>query len=236
MPRLRSMGCIPCKLRRKKCDERKPNCLACTRNVLLCAWELDSLSRIPCNGDSKGSRTSQGLTRHVLAPEDANPENLALCTAPNALHPQLANAKTNFLYSFFYSRAAQTLSIKDTRENPFIYVLMPMAAASDVVFQAMLAFSGVIYQQQHSAAYASTTWEHYAQAIRSLKHALTIYVEHQAVRGPELLTTVLLLLSLEVSPCSCVPVSVNVCSSHFFRFPRQTPTVMLSVISGRVVN
>lgn len=74
-----------------------------------------------------------------------------------------------------------------------------MAATSDIVFQAMLAFSGVIYEQQHSDALATTTWEHYAQAIRSLKHKLTLYVDDRVNRGTELVATVLLLLSLEVS-------------------------------------
>lgn len=121
-----------------------------------------------------------------------------LRAAPNALHPQLAYTKTKFLYSFFHARAAQIMSIKDGEENPFIYILMPMAATSDIVFQAMLAFSGVVYEQQYSAAFASATWEHYAQAIRSLKHTLTHFVQDQVDRGTELLATVLLLLSLEV--------------------------------------
>lgn len=125
--------------------------------------------------------------------------DMALSAAPNVIHPQLAHPKTNFLYSFFYARAAQTLSIKDGESNPFVHVLMPMAATSDIVFQAMLAFSGVIYEQQHSDALATTTWEHYAQAIRSLKHTLTLYVDNQVDRGTELVATVLLLLSLEVS-------------------------------------
>ncbi|KAI3288409.1 transcriptional regulator family: Fungal Specific TF [Penicillium roqueforti] len=63
----------------------------------------------------------------------------------------------------------------------------------------MLAFSGAIYEQQHSHALATTTWEHYAQAIRSLKHKLTLYVDDRVNRGTELVATVLLLLSLEVS-------------------------------------
>ncbi|KAI3097821.1 transcriptional regulator family: Fungal Specific TF [Penicillium roqueforti] len=198
MPRRPGTGCIPCKLRRKKCDERKPTCMACARNVLLCAWHSESHTSRPHNSDDRGSRTRQQPTRLAPASERATPENWAIRAAP-ALHPQLANEKTNFLYSFFYSTAAQALSIKDRLDNPFIYVLMPMAAASDIVFQAMIAFSGVIYQQQHSACFAQTTWGHYAQAIRSLKHALTLYVEHQADRATELLATVLLLLSLEVS-------------------------------------
>lgn len=31
-------GCYSCRARRKKCDERKPTCNACERNVLICSW------------------------------------------------------------------------------------------------------------------------------------------------------------------------------------------------------
>ncbi|GFF92452.1 lysine biosynthesis regulatory protein LYS14 [Aspergillus udagawae] len=199
MPRRRSNGCIPCKMRRKKCDERKPTCVACARNVLLCAWGSDPPTIKPHKSGGKGLKTkSQRLVRHQSAPKSMR-SDMALSAAPNAIHPQLAHPKTNFLYSFFYAQAAQTLSIKDGEGNPFVHVLMPMAATSDIVFQAMLAFSGVIYEQQHSDALATTTWEHYAQAIRSLKHTLTLYVHNQVDRGTELVATVLLLLSLEVS-------------------------------------
>lgn len=34
-------GCITCRRRRKKCDETKPRCTACSRNRLLCAWPDD---------------------------------------------------------------------------------------------------------------------------------------------------------------------------------------------------
>ncbi|KAF4257263.1 hypothetical protein CNMCM8714_003056 [Aspergillus fumigatus] len=153
----------------------------------------------PHNSSSRGLKAkSPRLGRHQLAPKRMS-SDLALSAAPNLIHPQLAHPKTNFLYSFFYARAAQTLSIRDREGNPFVHVLMPMAATSDIVFQAMLAFSGVVYEQQHSSNLATTTWEHYAQAIRSLKHALTLYVDHQVDRGAELVATVLLLLALEVS-------------------------------------
>lgn len=37
VPRTRT-GCLPCRRRKKKCDEAKPQCQACTRNKLQCAW------------------------------------------------------------------------------------------------------------------------------------------------------------------------------------------------------
>ncbi|KAB8262252.1 fungal-specific transcription factor domain-containing protein [Aspergillus pseudonomiae] len=37
IPRTRT-GCLCCRQRKKKCDETKPQCRACTRNKLKCAW------------------------------------------------------------------------------------------------------------------------------------------------------------------------------------------------------
>lgn len=36
-PRTRT-GCLPCRRRKKKCDEAKPQCRACARNKLQCNW------------------------------------------------------------------------------------------------------------------------------------------------------------------------------------------------------
>jgi hypothetical protein len=55
-------GCQPCKLRRKKCDEQKPVCVACDRNKLICSWpENDDLpkSSIPASESREVRRQSQ---------------------------------------------------------------------------------------------------------------------------------------------------------------------------------
>lgn len=40
-------GCVRCKLRRKKCDETKPVCLACQRNRFTCTWDPQRSIRLP---------------------------------------------------------------------------------------------------------------------------------------------------------------------------------------------
>ena len=50
-------GCAACKLRKKKCDERKPRCEGCQRNYLLCTWP----SEVPGQGS---------LRRHDTCPKN----------------------------------------------------------------------------------------------------------------------------------------------------------------------
>src|ERR1700729_2718529 len=44
-------GCLKCRIRKKKCDGRRPTCLGCERNVLLCRWpdEVESSSIVVTN-------------------------------------------------------------------------------------------------------------------------------------------------------------------------------------------
>lgn len=46
-------GCIQCRARRKKCDETKPVCQACTRLLLPCSWKgSDSTVRTSLTADA----------------------------------------------------------------------------------------------------------------------------------------------------------------------------------------
>lgn len=57
-------GCLPCRARRKKCDERKPVCIGCERNFLICAWK----SPQPSQGHSSSTRQYDDATfRDVTA-------------------------------------------------------------------------------------------------------------------------------------------------------------------------
>ncbi|AMD22385.1 HGR046Wp [Eremothecium sinecaudum] len=47
-------GCLTCRSRKKKCDERKPLCTSCRRNMLPCRWldiETAALTSISSHGD-----------------------------------------------------------------------------------------------------------------------------------------------------------------------------------------
>lgn len=51
-PRTRT-GCLPCRLRRKKCEEQKPICIGCQRNHLLCSWPATESSDLATTAKEK---------------------------------------------------------------------------------------------------------------------------------------------------------------------------------------
>lgn len=60
-------GCLVCRRRRKKCDEFRPRCSPCTRNMLDCHWPSNRQDRVPALATSpqtepKSVRQSQRLS------------------------------------------------------------------------------------------------------------------------------------------------------------------------------
>ena len=53
-------GCLTCRQRRKKCDERKPNCTGCTRNFLSCQWPKTTTGNSSVHQGKKTNRV-QGV-------------------------------------------------------------------------------------------------------------------------------------------------------------------------------
>lgn len=68
-----------------------------------------------------------------------------------------------------------------------------------MVLQAVLALSGVHFGEEKSSHHVVATYEHYAQALRSLKYGLTKFVTGQPELALELLVTTLLFCFMEVS-------------------------------------
>ncbi|KAL5041199.1 hypothetical protein BDW71DRAFT_192228 [Aspergillus fruticulosus] len=212
----RSNGCIPCKLRRKKCDEQKPFCAACIRNVLICAWgdmpeQLAKLSaadvtlrgRSPQTRPSLANRPRTARICRTSSPSSAlqSVHELQQQSSIHGLrlsHPQLNHNQSAYLYKFFLHKAAQVVSIWDEPSNSFLHVLVPVAMESDMVLHALLAFSGVVCLRNAAhATVANAVWEQYAQAVRSLKHNLTLYSQGQSDLAILLLVSCLILCALE---------------------------------------
>lgn len=226
-------GCLCCRLRKKKCDERQPKCGACERNFLICTWQskkseveqprgrrcLDKRPDSALNSirDELGEFNDQyttssygddplstGDTRHVIrtstAQESVAKSNaLTIVPSPRSIDVERATPTQQLLHQYFLQKTANSVSAQQDRENPFITVLMPIAASSDIVQQTVMALSGAHLRNRTDAPADAALWAstYETLAIRGLKFGLTRYVDNQANALP-LLASTLLLCMMEV--------------------------------------
>lgn len=60
-------GCLRCRVRKKKCDEKRPVCRACERNNFVCQW--------PSGGPSRQRSPPLSFTRDTLSRGRSSPES-----------------------------------------------------------------------------------------------------------------------------------------------------------------
>jgi hypothetical protein len=194
-------GCLCCRLRRKKCDERKPVCRRCETGGLTCSWSDDAGSRQNCANiaDPKRATAVEQVHRGVCIPTSisaepsapATPEfnfllqlddeNAGALCAP-ALHrapPEefLEAPCASLLLEHFVAKTSHTLVGRDALRNPFLYSVLPVMYSNPLVMHAVLAISGI--HMKHYARRVDVeraTYAHYGMAVAQLKARLVTWV------------------------------------------------------------
>lgn len=171
-------GCLTCRSRRKKCDEKKPHCTGCVRNHLSCTWPTLIEPAVP----TKTSRQRRSLSGELLpsvkrkfsqhkrkatAPTYDNTARVPvtfqlICTVdvwPGNISLRLPNVSGVFSQPFsrvllqhYLHRTVDCLSCLDKSVTPFITDIMPIALSNNLVMQAVLALSGLHYTDTVSDA------------------------------------------------------------------------------------
>ncbi len=218
-------GCLCCRLRRKKCDERKPICSGCDRNKLICSWppsspgvgrpsdlgwrsRLESGERVSQTG--KGF-TARNLTEGSLDSPGIFQEQLKIETpiipspANHIRYPEmfgtasLKGPSSRILFEHYINNTSQLLCTIRGPENPFITCVIPLARTDSMIMDCVLAISGAHLGCAASGPdiqLASST--HYALALRQFKHTLTKTVSGKDLKPVNLLLTALMLCHVEV--------------------------------------
>lgn len=211
-------GCLSCRRRRKKCDERKPTCRACERNALICGWP-DKISRpitqIDTVPPSTREYTSSKIGMQINLSSDQSDVEAGDNTAPplppvrcteliteHVLPTSLSLKYTDFLslrvldhpqsrnlFEYYFYRTAKIMS-PCQESNPFLDRVLPIAMANDLVMQSLLVLSGIHQAEANLLEVSSVTWTHYTQAIKRLKLSLTKrYNGDETLIVPLLITT-----------------------------------------------
>lgn len=200
-------GCVPCKQRRKKCDERKPTCSGCDRNQLLCTWPDPNKREKPRHVKKRilGSTPAEQLQSILLRDEEERsclaadvllPLGSQPATFPCPELPRIVRAGSSLtltLYGHFVHSTVPNLAIRQGARNPWASLALPYAHSSEMFLHACLAISSAHIERKSPAARISG-YIHYGKAMQGLKYGLTSYVKGQGLLLPLLMTSLALVL------------------------------------------
>lgn len=222
-------GCLPCRLRRKKCDETKPVCSGCKRNHLICSSDFrasDPGSRALHSTSDKKTQPNSGQS---TSPKPQSSKNVATeahhedfsgngqesfpkevtmllrqLSSPDMLGSTVSrHPTTQILFDFYMHETSQLLSIQRGPWNPFITCVIPLARSHSMIMDSVLALGGAhLCHTMDGADMKSASSTHYTLAVRQLKYELTRINQGIETDPTRLLLTIMLLSTAEVSPFS----------------------------------
>ncbi|KAJ5279076.1 hypothetical protein N7478_004448 [Penicillium angulare] len=177
-------GCLSCRRRKKKCDEKKPICTACLRNNLGCVWPD------PSTQDGQFASQLHGLSTRPAAESDAwafafvgARPNLPTTTIPSSLsHLVLPGSvspvsETWTLLDHYLKDTANHLACLQDSRNPFLHTILPAALDDELLMNSILALSGTHLMQRNphlSREIQTLTWSSYRRALKQLRVALSM--------------------------------------------------------------
>ncbi|KAL4995597.1 fungal-specific transcription factor domain-containing protein [Aspergillus recurvatus] len=209
-PRTRS-GCLTCRRRKKKCDEQKPRCVACTRNSLFCSWPSPWPPQAPGNESSDMSTHRAGAAENETTIHWS--PHLQLFHSPQ--RAGLFERASNTLLSHYFARTGGLLATAPTGANPFVSSVVAIAYNDDLVMHCILALSrshlGFQFEDD-GYEIRRATYKHYALALRTLQRAVSPTSRAGALGDPVAVMKMLLSMMLL---CHYEAISGNLSGSMF---------------------
>lgn len=192
--RFRSLtGCLTCRQRKKKCDERKPKCIGCTRNSLQCAWPVAGPRSKPQNSVLRAA--SQDCKN---SPDQFDPSARWSSVTGSFVSPTRASTLTetsSLLFTHYITETANVLSsFSPNGNNPFVTLLVPLCCNDDLLMHSLLALSGAHMKSRSPGIEVSlATYRHYSVVIRTIRDCIS---EQTALDVPQALRMLLTLMIL----------------------------------------
>ena len=209
-------GCVCCRLRKKKCDEKRPVCASCSRLGLRCSWPsptefswrirmgLTGGSRIDSDNRRGGRRGGSGENEKDREQPVATPISNHLLPAPSSnLVPlgMLDTTSQRLLQLYVEYICPRLLSAPPGYPNPFLQDVLPLANSDTLIMNAVLALGGSKLSSSRNRQDDERVLECYGEAIRELKLQLTRWVEGSVTEERDCLRvflTIILLCNFEV--------------------------------------
>lgn len=218
-------GCFCCRLRKKKCDERKPVCSGCTRAKLLCSWpsgdgtggtgESEFAWRIKMKSggvvardpaaasDASSASPSQMMPRKKKpnTPRGFDDMTMTLCfSVPRSTNDLLTSQPCKSAFEYYRHSTSPRMVARLCAKNPYIHAVLPVAHVDSLIMHSVLALGGTHAGHALQSAEARQVGsQHYVLAVGELKTALTAWVDGSYSDFLRLFLASVLLCQYEVS-------------------------------------
>ncbi|KAK1461060.1 C6 zinc finger domain-containing protein [Colletotrichum melonis] len=191
-------GCLTCRAKRKKCDERRPCCTSCARTGRECTWPVSAEDivnkstrdilpkQIPSTNETSESNGSS--QQHTTLPSRPRATVLTAASIPEVLENTsslrasltfgtLSNLSSSSrpLYDQYLDMTAELLARGPSADgNPFINYVLPLAASDSLVMDCVLAIGGahMAVLEPDRPQLEVMTRRHYARLLEGLRKAL----------------------------------------------------------------
>ncbi|KAE8380394.1 fungal-specific transcription factor domain-containing protein [Aspergillus bertholletiae] len=154
-------GCLTCRRRKKKCDERQPICTGCDRNHLSCEWASDAL--VP---KVRRPRCRRQLAMTQLPQEAQAMVNIFAVPKPGMVQRLLAH---------FIDHSPRWLSTRTgKRRSDFLQYLLPAVTGNLLVHNCvlMIASADLAKYCRDDAEVQAVAVEYYGKAVSVLQGSL----------------------------------------------------------------
>lgn len=181
-------GCLACRQRRKKCDEKRPRCTGCWRNMLECTWP---------DAHQSGCTDSDHESGIMDSPTSTRLSGLAFHSEACSLTLQSSQ-----LLQHYVTETAVVLVTGTPPINHFILCILPQAYADETLMHAILAVSGahLSYGLEDSSCIQKSTRMHYVAVLRAVQDEITCGGGMEASRIQRLVPVLGFLCQYEVCP------------------------------------
>lgn len=194
-------GCLTCRTRHRKCDEKQPTCDNCLHRSLACSWPAETRRTSTADARNHGKpATTMATTRAIQVNKSSTGDSTAPSTnmtvpKPLPWRPEgiLADASSRSLFEYYILNTANVLVSSRKADNPFLSCVLPRALSDDLILNCVLAMTGAhraYADADHKYNYLYR--KHYALALSQLRREISHSDAGQSIRF--LLATLLLTL------------------------------------------
>ncbi|KAL4794842.1 fungal-specific transcription factor domain-containing protein [Aspergillus venezuelensis] len=153
-------GCLVCRRRKKKCDERRPACAACQRNGFDCVWPSTETVR----------QTRRPRRRLIVSDNSLPAELAAMVTVFHLPRPDLVR---RLLHHFSQYGPMWLTSQTGNGHNIILFQLFPEAMESPFILHCVLMIAAEdLLKYDSSVEMQAAAVEYYGRAISGLREAL----------------------------------------------------------------